>query len=67
MAQLPRESVVAILQTLLVTAEANAARRGVYLRDYYEGRASGIQSALDILTKDEDYFLPPVKAAEITK
>ena len=62
MAQIPRGSVVSILNALLTVAKANAARanpRG----DYHKGRVSGLETALDVLAMDEDEVLPPVRAA----
>lgn len=58
MPRMPRESVVNILKTLLASTEANA-RRSSASREWLDGRASGIQSALDILTLNEDDLLPP--------
>lgn len=57
MAQIPRESVVRILQTILADAEV-CANKYPASREWYTGRASGVQSAIDILTKDEAEFLP---------
>lgn len=55
MSELPRASVVSILETLLAAALADAARFK-HSAEHHEGRASGLQTAIDLLTKDEDYF-----------
>lgn len=57
MAQIPRESAVRILQTILADAE-DFANKYPASSEWYKGRAAGVQSAIDILTKDENEFLP---------
>lgn len=59
MALMPREAVVRVLQTLLANTEADASRSSAS-RDWFDGRASGIKSALNVLTADEDDLLPPL-------
>jgi len=63
---MPRESVVNILKTLLASTEA-AARLSSASQEWYDGRASGIQSALDILTLDEDELFPPVDQSRASR
>lgn len=58
MSQMPRDAVVRVLQKLLAGAEADARQ---FSRDYYDGRASGLRTALEILAMDEDDVLPPAK------
>lgn len=58
MAQIPRQSVVSILKALLVTEEelARQAREKPALQHdpYYDGRVSGLRTALALLDMDED-------------
>lgn len=63
MAQIPRTSVASILKMLLASAETDQRlSKTPSSRDYYDGRVSGLRTALDVLGMDEDDCLPPVSA-----
>lgn len=54
MALIPRESVVSILRALKVGEDEMARQaKSPLSKEYHDGRASGLQSALDVLTMDE--------------
>lgn len=54
MAQIPRESVVSILKSIKASEEEMARQaKSSMSREYHDGRASGLQSAIDVLTMDE--------------
>jgi len=57
MAQYPRDAVTRILTKLLAGEEDNV-RRFPASSDYYKGRASGLQTALELLAMDENDALP---------
>jgi hypothetical protein len=61
MAQYTREAVARILTALLAGAEADE-RRFAASRDYHGGRVSGLRTALELLTMDENDALPTATA-----
>lgn len=54
MSEIPRASVVSILKALLVTeTEMGRLAKSEMSREYHGGRASGLRTAIEVLTMDE--------------